>query len=103
MLNLPYLSKLMNDPMCHDPSWPLIPTNLPSDIPKFERNIGEDLGDHITNFHLWCSSNSLNDDSIRLRLFQHTLTGVTAKWYIKIPGGTYVTLNQMVLIFINHL
>jgi hypothetical protein len=57
------LSKLMNDPVRHDPSWPPIPTKLPSDIPKFEGNTGEDPGDHMTTFHLWCSSNSLNDDS----------------------------------------
>jgi hypothetical protein len=102
MLNLPDLSKLMNDPMHHDPSWPPIPTKLPSDIPKFEGNTGEDLGDHVTTFHLWCSSNSLNDDSIHLRLFQCTLMGVTMKWYIELPGGTYGTFNQMVLVFLNH-
>jgi hypothetical protein len=36
MLNLPDLSKLMNDPVSHDPTWPPVPTKLPSDIPKFE-------------------------------------------------------------------
>jgi hypothetical protein len=35
-LNLPDLSKLMNDHVCHDPTWPPIPTKLPSDIPKFK-------------------------------------------------------------------
>jgi hypothetical protein len=69
MLNLPDLSKLMNDPVIHDPTWPPVPTKLPSDIPKFEGKNGEDPGDHVTTFHLWCSSNSLNHDSIRLRLF----------------------------------
>jgi hypothetical protein len=64
MLNLPYLSKLMNDPMCHDPTWPPIPTEIPSYIPKFEGKNGEDPGDHITTIHLWFSLNSLNDDSI---------------------------------------
>jgi hypothetical protein len=101
-LNLPDLSKLMNDPVHHDPSWPPIPTKLPSDIPKFEGKTGEDPGDHVTTFHLWCSSNSLNDDSIHLRLFQCTLMGVTMKWYIELPGGTYRTFNQMVLVFLNH-
>jgi hypothetical protein len=66
MLNLPDLSKLMNDPVSHDPTWPPIPTKLLSDIPKFEGKNGEDSGDHITSFHLWFSSNSLNHDSIRL-------------------------------------
>jgi hypothetical protein len=87
MLNLPDLSKLMNDPLHHDPSWTTIPTKLPLDITKFEGRTGEDPGDHITTFHLWCSSNSLNEDSIRLRLFQCTVTGVAAKWYIELPRG----------------
>ena len=59
-LNLLDLSKLIYDPMRHDPSWPPIPTKLPSDIPKFEGKFGEDPGAHATTFHLWCSSNSLN-------------------------------------------
>jgi hypothetical protein len=88
----------MNDLMRHDPTWPPVPTKIPSDIPKFEGNTGEDPSDHITNFHLWCSSNSLNDDSIHLILFQHTLMGVGMKWYIEIPGGTYGKFNQMVLV-----
>jgi hypothetical protein len=102
MLNLPELSKLMNDPISHDPTWPPIPTKLPSDILKFEGKNGEDPGDHVTIFHLWCSSNSLNDDSIQLRLFQHTFIGVTVKWYIKLPRGKYGTFSHMLLIFLNH-
>ena len=39
---------------------------------------------HIMTFHLWCSSNNIVDDSIRLRLFQCTLTGATVKWYIEL-------------------
>jgi hypothetical protein len=88
--------------MCHDLLWPPGPTKLPSDIPKFEGNNGEDQGDHVTNFHLWCSSNSMNDDSIHLRIFQHTLMGVAAKWYIELLSGTYCKFNQMVLVFLNR-
>jgi hypothetical protein len=88
--------------MCHNLSWPPFPTKLPSNILKFEGKTSEDAGDHVNAFHLWSSSNSLNDDSIHLRLFQHTLMGVTAKWYIDLPGGTYGTLNQMVLVFLDH-
>ena len=51
-LNFLEFSKLMNDPVCHDPTWPLVPTKLPSDIPKFEGKTSEDLGDHVTTFHL---------------------------------------------------
>jgi hypothetical protein len=81
---------------------PPVPTKLPSDIKKFEFKNGEDPGDHVTNFHLWCSSNSLNDDSVRLILFQHTLTGVAMKWYMELPRGAYRTFNQMVLVFLKH-
>jgi hypothetical protein len=79
MLNLSDLSRLMNDTVCHDPKWPLVPAKIPSYILKFEGKSGEDPSDHVTTFHLWCSSNSLNDDSVCLRLFQHTLMGVAAK------------------------
>jgi len=92
----------MNDPMHHDMSWSPIPNKIPSDFPKFEGKTGEDPVDHVTTFHLWCSSNSLNDNSICLRLFKHTLMGVVVKWYIELPRGTYGTFNHMVLVFLNH-
>jgi hypothetical protein len=101
-LNFPKLSRLMNDLVRHDPTWPSHPTMLHLDIPKFEGKNGEDPSDYIINFHLWCSSNSINDDSIHLILFQCTLTRVSVKWYIEIPGGTYKNFNQMVLFFFNH-
>jgi len=101
-LNLPDLSKLTNDPVYHVPGWPPVPTKLPSDIPKFEAKAGEDPADHITTFHLWCSSNSLMDDSIRLRLFQRTLTGVAAKWYIELPGNSFVNFERLAITFLNH-
>jgi hypothetical protein len=49
-LNLPDLSKLMNDPMHHNSSCPPVPTKIPSNIPKFEGNTGEDPGDHVLPF-----------------------------------------------------
>jgi hypothetical protein len=90
----------MNELMCHDLSWPPIPAKIPSDILKFEGNIGEYPGDHITTFHLWCSSNSLNDNSIHLRFFQRTLIRVATKWYIELLGGTYdgFSLSQPLLV-----
>jgi hypothetical protein len=102
MLNLSDLSKLMNDPVSHDPTWPPVPTKLLSYIPKFEGKNGEDPGDHVTTFHLWCSLNSLNHDSIRLRLLQHTLIGVASQWYIELPRWTYGSFHQLVLAFLNH-
>ena len=84
-LEFPDLSKLINDPIQHNPSWPAIPVKLRSNIPKFYGKQGDDPENHVMNFHLWCSSNSLMDESIRLRLFQRTMTGTVVKWYIELP------------------
>ena len=101
-LNFPYLSKLMNDPVRHDSSWPPLPTKLPSDIPKFEGKVGEDPGDHITTFHLCCSSNSLNDDTVWLILFQITLTSAIEMWYIELPSATFGSFWDLSNVFLNH-
>jgi hypothetical protein len=96
------LSKLVNNSIFHDPSWPTVPTKLPSDIPKFEGKSGEDPHDHVMTFHLWCSSNSLNNDSIWLGLFQRTLTRVTEKWYIKLERSRNLTFGDLFMVFLNH-
>jgi hypothetical protein len=59
-------------------------TKFPSGIPKFEVKSDEDPGDNVMTFHLWCSSNSLRDDSVQLCLFQCTLIWGVAKWYINL-------------------
>jgi hypothetical protein len=101
-LDLPDLSRILNDPIRHSPQWPAIPPKLPSDIPKFDRKAGEDLNNHVMTFHLWCSSNSLMDDSIRLRLFQRTLTGFAVKWYIELPRGSFSNFNTLAMAFLTH-
>jgi hypothetical protein len=89
MLHLPDLSRLLNDPICHNPHWPPMTTKFPSDIPKFKGKPNKDPSDHVTTFHLWCSLNSLQDDFIQLRLFQHTLIGSVVKWYIELDHSRY--------------
>jgi hypothetical protein len=101
-LHLPDLTRLLNDPICHDPHWPPMPTKLPSDITKFEAKPNEDLGDHVTTFHLWCSSNSLRDDSIQLHLFQCTLIESAVKWYIKINHSRYSSFRELAMDLLNH-
>jgi hypothetical protein len=101
-LDLPDLSRLTNDPILHYPFWPVIPAKLPSDIPKFDGKAGEDPNNHVMTFHLWCSSNSLMDDSIHLRLFQRTLTGSTAKWYIELPRSSFQDFNSLAMSFLTH-
>ena len=85
-LDLPDLSKLINDPIRHNPSWPPILVKLPSDIPKFDGKQGDDPKNHVMTFHLWCSSNSLMDDSIQLWPFQRTLT-------VRLQSGTLNSHN----------
>jgi hypothetical protein len=101
-LDLPDLSRILNDPIRHSPQWLVIPAKLPLDIPKFDGKVGEDTNNHVMMFHLWCSSNSLMDDSIRLRLFQRTLTGSAAKWYIELPRGFFSDFNTLAMDFLTH-
>lgn len=67
-LEFPDLTHLTNDPISHSPWWLVIPIKFPSDIPKFNGNPGEDPSTHIMTYHLWCYSNSLNDESICLHV-----------------------------------
>jgi hypothetical protein len=101
-LDLPDLSRILNDPIHHSPQWPVIPAKLPSDIPKFDGKVGEDPNNYVMTFHLWCSSNSLMDESIRLRIFQRTLTGSAAKWYIELPRGFFSDFNTLAMAFLTH-
>ena len=101
-LNLPNLARLTNDPIYHQTFWPPMPTKIPSDIPKFEGKVGECPQNHIMMFHLWCSSNNIIDDSIRLRLFQRTLTSVAAKWYIELPQAKYPDFNYLAFMFLQY-
>jgi hypothetical protein len=50
-LHLPDLTRLLNDPISHDPRWPPMPTKFPSHIQKFESNPNKDPIDHVTTFH----------------------------------------------------
>jgi hypothetical protein len=99
-LNIPYLNKLPNDPILHDPTWPTIPTKLPSDIPKSEGKVGDDLAIHIMTFHLWFSSNNIMEKSIRLRLFQCMLIDPSTKWYVEEKYGPHVTFESLAKAFL---
>ena len=68
-LDLPYFSRLINDPIHHDPSWSAIPIKLPLDILKFNGKPTEYPNKYVMTFQLWCSSNSLTNGSIHLHLF----------------------------------
>ena len=63
---------------------------------------GEDPSEHVTTFHLWCSSISLHKDSFHFRLFQDTLTGPAAKWYIELPRGDFALFDNLTMTFLNH-
>jgi hypothetical protein len=101
-LDLPDLSRLTNDPIFHSSVLPVIPAKLPYNIPKFDGKSGEDPNNHVITFHLWCSSNSLMDDSIRLHLFQRTLTSSATKWYIELPRASFHDFNSLAMFFLTH-
>ena len=101
-LDLPDLSRLTNNPILHSPNWPAMPRKLPSDIRNFDGKPSEDLKNHVMTFHCWCYSNSLMDDSIRLCLFQRTLTGTVAKWYIKLPTHFFTDYGTLAMAFLTH-
>jgi hypothetical protein len=101
-LDLPNLSIFLNDPIHHSPQWPIMPAKLPSDIPKFDGKPREDLNNHVMNFHFWCSSSSLMDESIRLCLFQRTLMGSTMKLYIELPRGFFANFIPHAMAFLTH-
>ena len=42
------------------------------------------------------------DDSVHLRLFQRTLTGTTAKWYIELPQHSFVDFGSLATVFLTH-
>jgi len=94
-LNLLNLTNLTNYPILHNATWSLMPTKIPSYIPKFNRKSSEDLVNHFMTFHLWFSSKSISDDSIQLRLFQSTLIGPLEKWYIKDKPGSHATFTSL--------
>ena len=72
------------------------------DIPKFYGWLGDDPSNHMMTFNLWCSSNSLVDDSIRLRLLQRTLMGIAAKWYIELSRNTFTDFSSLTMVFLTH-
>ena len=53
-------------------------------------------------YHIWCSSNSWVDDSIRLLLFQRTFIGAVAKWYIELSRGIFQDFNSFAMAFLTH-
>ena len=67
--NLRDITKMTKNLVMHNLCCPLVPTKLLYDISKFEGKTRDDPTTHILTFRLWCSSNSLMGDGIRLRIF----------------------------------
>jgi hypothetical protein len=42
------------------------------------------------------------DDSIHLCLFQRTLMGSAAKWYIELPHASFHDFNSLAMSFLTH-
>jgi len=77
-----------------------MPTKLPSYVPKFEGKQGEDPGNHVMTFHMWCSSNIITEYIIHLRFFQCTLTGAMVKWYIGQPFKAHENFGSIATAFL---
>jgi hypothetical protein len=101
-LEFPNLSKLINDPIMHHPTWPPVLVKIPTNIPKFEGKMGDDPTSHITTYHLWCVSKSMLDDSIKSRLFPCTLTRNASKWFIKLPKSSFRDFGILAMAFLTH-
>ena len=43
------------------------------------------------------------DDSIRLQIVQHTLTGVATKWYIELPHATYPNFSSLASMLLKYI
>ena len=93
---------LTNDLILHVSYWPPVSSKIPSDYPKFNGKAKEDPQAHVMTYHLWCFSNSYVDDSFSIHLFQRTLTGAVAKWYIELPRSTYHDFNSLAMAFLTH-
>jgi len=101
-LSLPDFSKLINNPIFDNLGLPTMPNNLPSYIPKFEGNAREDPTNHIHSFYMWCSSNSITDDSIHLWLFQCTLTRDAAMWYVDEAAASHSIFSTLAKEFLSY-
>ena len=102
-LELPNLSKLTNDPILHHPTWTPVPVKIPTNILKFEGKMGDDPASHITTYHLWCVSNSMLDDLIKLCLFPRTLIGNATKWFIELPTSSFHDFGSLAMAFLTHI
>jgi len=49
----------------------------------------------MMSFHLWCSLKSIMEDFVKFCLFQRTLMGATAKWYIEKLRNTHCTFESI--------
>jgi len=93
---------LINDPLLHNPTWLEMSKELPSNILRFEGNPREGPTNHVHPFHMWCSSNSITNDSIHLWLFQCMVTEATTKWYVDNARATHSTLATLFETFISY-
>jgi hypothetical protein len=100
-LNIPDLTKLTNDRILHDATFPNVPIKFPSYILKFEGKPMDDPTNHVMTLHLWFSSNNIMDDSIRLSLFQRNLIFSSTKWYVDEKAGSHVTFESLAKDFLS--
>jgi hypothetical protein len=94
-LNIIDLTKLTNDHILHDATWSNMLTKLPLDTPMFDGKPSKDRANHVMIFYLWCASKNITNNSICLQLFQRTLTGHSAKWYMEEKARSHATFTSL--------
>jgi len=101
-LESPDLSKLTRNPIMHHPTFLLVLVKILTDILKFEGKMGDDPTSHINTYHLWCVSNSMLDDSIKLCLFPCTFINNETKWFIELPISSFRDFGIFTMAFLTH-
>ena len=64
--------------------------------------MGDDPSSHITTYYLWCVSNFMLNNSIKLHLFPHTVISNATKWFIELPTSSFHDFGSLVMVFLTH-
>ena len=62
-------------------------------LPKFNRDVGILVEEHINNFMLLINLNGVTEEDTVVRIFPYTLQGVAGSWYFSLPSGSITSWN----------
>jgi hypothetical protein len=99
-LNISDLTKLTNDPILHNPTWPAMPTKLPSDILKFEGKAGDDPANHIMTFSPMVFFEQHHGRVHPIEVISMYTHYPSAKWYVEERSGSHTTFESLAKSFL---